>query len=146
MQQLALRILVVLFGDIKNNLQNDGPPELLAHARRGPRATPTEDEMCEYLLTRRAPGERRAKIQEDAAAATLSFQRRTHALKAHFLVRHKRAPLGTPVATWDQAEAQSREALHSHILKWDKRWRITKEGYTPRPQCQPKVGIPTQRV
>ena len=66
--------------------QNDNSPELLAHARRGPCAVPTEDEMCEYLLTRRAPGSTRAKIQEDAAAATVSYQQRTHALKAQFLV------------------------------------------------------------
>ena len=53
--------------------QNDSSPELLAHARRGPCAAPTEAEKFEYLLTRRAPGSRRPNIQQDATAATLSF-------------------------------------------------------------------------
>ncbi len=113
--------------------QNDSSPELLAHARRGPCAVPADTEMFEYLLTRRAPGERRAKIQEDATAATLSFQRRTQALKRNFLARHKRTPLGVSIAIWDRTEAQTREALHSHILTWGKRRKITREGYVPRP-------------
>ena len=54
--------------------QNDYSPELLAHARRGPCAAPTECEMVEYLMTRRAPGEKRADVQRDATAATLSYQ------------------------------------------------------------------------
>ncbi len=49
--------------------QYDYSPELLAHARRGPCAEPADAEMCEYLLTRRAPKEKRANIQNDATAA-----------------------------------------------------------------------------
>ena len=86
--------------------QNDNSAELLAHARRGPCATATDDEMYEYLLTRHAPGERRANVQADAAAATLSFQSRTHALKCNFLNRGKRTPIGIPMDYWDRTEAQ----------------------------------------
>ena len=89
--------------------------------------------MMEFLLTRRAPGERRAKIQDDATAAILSFQRRTQELKANFLVRYKRSPLGETIAYWDRTEAQTREALHSHILTWSKRRKISKANYVPRP-------------
>ena len=121
-----------LMTSMVTSTQNDNSPELMAHARRGPCAVPTDEEMCEYLLTRRAPGSVRANIQEDATAAVLSFQRRTHALKAEFLVRHKETPLGVAVANWDRTEAQTREALHSHILGWNKRRKLTGH-YTPRP-------------
>ncbi len=67
-----------LMTSMVTSTQNHNSPELLAHARRGLCAVPNESEMCEYLLTRRAPDERRANIQEDANVATLSFQRRTH--------------------------------------------------------------------
>ena len=113
--------------------QNDLSPELLAHARRGPGAVPTDSEMCEYLLTRRAPGDKRANIQDDALAATLSFQRRTHALKSNFLIRHQRTPLGINIATWDRTEAQTREALHSHILGWNKKERSRRQTMFPGP-------------
>ena len=86
--------------------QNDSSPELLAHARRGPCARPTQQEMAEYLLTRHAPGERRANVQQDATAAVLSFQRRTQACKLHFLCRHRRTPLGVATAYWDRTQAQ----------------------------------------
>ena len=101
--------------------QNDNSPLLLAHARRGPCATPTESEMFEFLLTRRAPGEKRANIQDDAAAATVSFQTRTHALKQNFLRRYQRTPIGIVTDYWDRTEAQTRQALHAHILWWSKR-------------------------
>ena len=64
--------------------QNDSSPELLAHARRGPCAQPRGDELFEYLLTRRAPTDRRADVQQDPAAATLSFERRNYAQKHDF--------------------------------------------------------------
>ena len=119
--------------------QNDNSPELLAHARRGPCAVPTDDEMCEYLLTRRAPGSVRAKVQDDAAAATLSYQRRTHALKTEFLVRHRETPLGVTIANWDRTGAQTREALHGHILNWNKRRKLSAQNYTPRPAIALRV-------
>ena len=111
--------------------QNDASPELLVHARRGPCAVPNDEEMCSYLFTRRAPSDRRPNIQQNATAATLSFQRRTHALKAAFMRRHLRTPLGVTTDYWDRTEAQVRQALHSHILYWCKR-RKTPFGYIPR--------------
>ena len=60
--------------------QNDLAPELIAHARRGPCAVPTQEEKFAYLLTRRAPSDRRPNIQEDATAAVLSYQRRMHSV------------------------------------------------------------------
>jgi hypothetical protein len=101
--------------------QNDNSPELLAHARRGPCARPTDAEMCEYLLVRRPPGYRRPKIQQDAAAATISYQTRTRVLKHHFLKRHRMTPLGIPTDYWDRTEEQTRKALHGHIPWWSKR-------------------------
>ena len=96
--------------------QNDLAPELIAHARRGPCAVPTQEEKFAYLLTRRAPSDRRPNIQEDATAAVLSYQRRMHSVKQNFLVRHKRTPLGVCVAYWDRTGAQTRDALHGHVL------------------------------
>ena len=74
--------------------QSDYSLELLARARRGPCAIPTGEEAYEHLLTRRAPGQRRAKIQEDATAVVVSFQRRNAVMKQHFLKCHRRTPLG----------------------------------------------------
>ena len=113
--------------------QNDLAPELIAHARRGPCAVPTQEEKFAYLLTRRAPSDRRPNIQEDATAAVLSYQRRMHSVKQKFLVRHKRTPLGVCVAYWDRTEAQTREALHGHVLGWNKRRKISATDYRPRP-------------
>ena len=86
-------------------------------------------------------GSKRPPIQDDAAAATLSFQRRTHALKANFLMRHRHTPLGITIATWDRTEAQTREALHSHILVWHRRRKMTDPGYTPRPAIPLRTGV-----
>jgi hypothetical protein len=113
--------------------QNDSSPELLAHARRGPCAVPTEEERFEYLLTRRPLGSRRPRIQEDATAATLSFQRRNHVQKQHFLKRYTRTPLGITTDYWNRKEAQKRQALHSHTPYWSKRRKLLPEGYKPRP-------------
>ena len=96
--------------------QNDLAPELLAHARRGPCAVPTPEEKFAYLLTRRTPSDRRPNIQEDATAAVLSYQRRMLSVKQNFLVQHKRTPLGVTVAYWDRTEAQTKQALHGHVL------------------------------
>ena len=113
--------------------QNDMSPELIAHARRGPCAAPAPDEHVAYLLTRRAPSDRRPNSHKDATAAVLSFQRRTHAVKQNFLARNKRTPLGVSSGTWDRTEAQTRQALHSHILKWDKSRELNDGHYRQRP-------------
>ena len=42
--------------------QNDLAPELIAHARRGPCAVPTQEEKFAYLLTRRAPSDKLLNI------------------------------------------------------------------------------------
>ena len=70
--------------------QNDLSPGLIAHARRGPCAVPTDDEKLAYLLARRGPSDKRPNFPEDATAAVLSFQRRTHAAKENFLVHNKK--------------------------------------------------------
>ena len=120
--------------------QNDLSPELIAHANRGPCAVPTEDEKIAYLLTRRGPSDRRPHIQKDATAAVLSFQRRTHAVKQNFLARNKKTPVGVSRGFWDRTEAQTRQALHSHILAMaqtqeDARWQLSAEAiYSRRPQ------------
>ena len=113
--------------------QNDMSPELIAHALRGPCAAPTPNEKVAYLLTRRSPSDRRPNIQNDATAAVLSFQRRTHAVKQNFLARNKRTPLGICRASWDRTEAQTRQALHSHILTWNQRRKTPGDCYRPRP-------------
>ena len=113
--------------------QNDLSPELIAHARRGPCAAPTSEEKVAYLITRRGPSDRRPNIQQDATAAALSLQRRTHAVKEQFLARNKKTPLGVCAAYWDRTEAQTRQALHSHILVWNKRRKLNNHNYHPRP-------------
>ena len=127
-----------LMSGMVTSTQNDASPELLAHARRGPCAKPTDEEMCEYLMARRAPGSQRAKVQEDATAAVVSFQHRTHVLKHHFLRRHRRTPLGISTNHWDRTEAQKRHALHAHIPWWAKR-RWPTPGYKARPPIPEKA-------
>ena len=105
--------------------RNDMAPEFIAHARRGFCAVPTPAEKLAYFLTRRAPTDRRPNIQEDATAAVLSYHRRMLSVEQNFLVRHKRTPLGVTVAYWDRTEAQTRQALHGHVLTWSKRRKIS---------------------
>ena len=105
--------------------QNDASPELLANARRGPCATPTEPEMVEYLFTHhRAHHEKKPNITKDAVAATLSYQMRTHAMKSSFLQQGHRTPLGHCTDYWDRTEAQRRHSLHGHIPYWTKRRKL----------------------
>ena len=106
--------------------QNDKSPELLANARRGPCAKPTESEMMEHLLLHdKQKKNKMPNITKDALVATLSFQRRTHAFKQRFLTQNHCTPLGVPTDYWDRTEAQTRQALHSHIPFWIKRRKIT---------------------
>ena len=53
-----------LMTSVVNSTHNDCSPELLAHSHRGPLAKPPESEMYEYLLTRKEPRAKRAKIQD----------------------------------------------------------------------------------
>ena len=75
---------------------------------------------------------RRPNSQQDATAATLSFQRRNHAQKKHFLRRYNRTPLAVTTDYWDRTEEQKRGAEHSHTLFWAKRRKL-QQGYQPRP-------------
>ena len=126
-----------IFAGMVTITQNDSSPELLANARRGPCASPTEEEMVEHLFVhRRAQHERKSNITKDATAAVLSFQRRTHAIKSSFLRQHHRGPLGTVTDYWDRTEAQTRHALHSHIPFWTKRRKLQHPAVRERLQTQ----------
>ena len=106
---------------------NDSCPEMLAAIRRGPFATPTEEEFIEYLLKRKPRDRARPKFEQHSLEHVLSFQRRVYNMKKKFMVRNKRTPLGRILDWWDRTEAQMRAALHSHILCWF---------YRRQPECQ----------
>ena len=107
------------FAGMMTITQNDAAPELLAHARRGPCALPTADEMVEHLLIHRsAKSDVRPNMTLHPEAATLSFQRRTHAIKRSFLRHNRRTLIGVCIEYWDRAEEQMRKAKHFHILFW----------------------------
>ena len=64
-------------------------------------------------------------------------------------------PLGVSRGFWDRTEAQTRQALHSHILTWNKRRKMNDGNYRPRPsipedhnQCwdASKAGNPTMNA
>ena len=105
--------------------QNDDSSELLANARRGPCAAPSDREMIEFLLLHnRSRTEARPNITKDPTAATLSFQRRAHAFKERFMKQNHPTPLGVVTDYWDRTEAQTRQALHAHIPFWAKRRKL----------------------
>ena len=97
---------------------NDSCPEMLAAVRRGPFAKPTEDEMIEFLLQRKPRDRKAPEFEQHSLEHVLSYQRRVHHMKKHFMVRNKRTPLGRLKDFWDRTEAQMRAALHAHILVW----------------------------
>ena len=104
---------------------NDSSPEMLASIRRGPFATPTEEELIEYLIKRKPRDKARPEFETHSLEHVLSFQRRVHHMKAKFMVRNSSTPLGILQDWWDRTEAQNRAALHSHILAWFHRRRST---------------------
>jgi hypothetical protein len=112
---------------------NDNCPEMLAAIRRGPLAIPTRAEMVEYLVgswDKAMAG--RPEAEHYAYEHVLSFQRRVHATKQHFMQRNKRTPRGILEDWWDRTEAQSRGALHAHILEWWRKRRASDfPGYEP---------------
>ncbi len=73
---------------------NDSSPEMLAAVRRGPCSPPTNEEMIEYLLTRKRRDQDRPAFEHFSAEHVLSYQRRIQATKKHFMIRGKRTPLG----------------------------------------------------
>jgi len=111
---------------------NDNCPEMLAVIRRGPFATPTEDEMLECYLGIKPANSNRPDAEHYALEHVLSYQRRVKAVKDEFMPRHKRGPLGWIADWWDRTEAQVRAALHAHILVWFRRRdRSAYPGYNP---------------
>ena len=99
---------------------NDNCPEMLAAVRRGPLAPPHDEEFIEYLLTRRKRDEQRPAVEHYSLEHVLSYQRRVKAVKAWFMDRNAKTPLGRLRDWWDRTEAQMRAALHAHILVWFK--------------------------
>ena len=120
-------------GTMTTITHNDSAPEMLAAIRRGPLAGPTRAEMVEYLVgawDKDGPG--RPDPEHYAYEYVLSFQRRVHAAKQHFMQRNKATPRGILEDWWDRTEAQARGALHAHILEWwRKRCRAEFPGYQP---------------
>ena len=76
---------------------------MLATIRRGPFATPTEEELIEYLLKRKPRDRsRRPDFENHSLEHVLSFQRRVHVMKAKFMIRNHRTPLGILSDWWDR--------------------------------------------
>ena len=102
---------------------HDRIPEMLAAVRRGPFAAPTEFEKVEFLFTRVKKGQSAVRFDRYGLEHALSYQRRVHAIKVHFLKRYHDTPLGEVIDYWDRTESQQRGSLHAHILVWLKRVR-----------------------
>ena len=81
---------------------NSRVAEMLASVRRGPFGIPTREEQIEYLLTRHSKKEKRVSFTDHALEHVLSYQRRVHAIKEHFLKRDKITPLGIVLDYWDR--------------------------------------------
>jgi len=107
-----------LFQAMVTITHNDSCPEMLAAVRRGPFATPTDEELIEYLLPRKPRDRQAPEFEKHSLEHVLSYQRRVYNLKNKFMVRNKRTPLGRLKDFWDRTEAQMRAALHAHILVW----------------------------
>ena len=84
---------------------NNRVPELLAVIRRGPFAPPTQSEKIEYLLTRTPKSQSWTSFADYALEHVLSYQRRVLSIKAEFLKRCARTPLGICHDYWDRTEA-----------------------------------------
>ena len=84
---------------------NDSCPEMLAAIRRGPFATPCDEEFLEYLLSTKRKDQARPRFEEHCLEHVLSFQRRVHATKKQFFSRATKTPLGRVQEYWDRTEA-----------------------------------------
>ena len=81
-----------VFAGMMTITQNDSSPELLAHARRGPCATPTAEEMIEHLFVLRgSKHDSSPNMTSHPEAATLSYQKRTRAIQRTFPTTGPRA-------------------------------------------------------
>ena len=81
---------------------NDYAPEMLASARRGPFAVPTESEKIEYLITRLQKERTRVDHESYALEHVISYQRRVAATKGALMRRGKTTPLGILTDWWDR--------------------------------------------
>ena len=81
---------------------NDYAPEMLASARRGPFAEPTEPEKIEYLITRLRTERTRLDHESYALEHVISYQRRVAATKDAFMRRGQTTPLGILTDWWDR--------------------------------------------
>ena len=79
---------------------NDGCPELAACVRRGPFAVADENEMVEYLLSRKRIN--RASAEKHSVYHVIAYQRRLHAIKQEFFKGGQNSPLGRLVDWWDR--------------------------------------------
>jgi hypothetical protein len=70
-----------IFGTMTTLTHNDSSPELLAVIRRGPLATPTREEMTEYLQGVWAKDRKRPDVESFAFEHVMSYQRRVEAFK-----------------------------------------------------------------
>ena len=94
---------------------NDRVPELLATIRRGPFAEPTETEQVEYLFTRVKSKREGLAFENYAFEHVLSYQRRIHATKEHFMKRNTRTPLGIMLDFWDRTEDRGPQRFIHHL-------------------------------
>ena len=85
---------------------NDSCPEMLAAIRRGPFATPTEDELLECYLGIKPQDGKRPDFENHALEHVRSYQWRVSAVKKEFMPRNRRGPLGWIIHWWDRTEAQ----------------------------------------
>ena len=81
---------------------NNRCAEMLAVVRRGPFARPTSLEKIEHLLTRVRKSGSSVAFADHALEHTLSYQRRVTSIKAEFLKRGAKTPLGIPADYWDR--------------------------------------------
>jgi len=95
---------------------NDSSPELCSCIRRGPFAIPDNNEMIQYLLSRKRAN--RVAAEEHGVYHVISYQKRLNRIKQEFFARDLTTPIGKLQDWWDRTEAQQRGALHSHILCW----------------------------
>ena len=94
---------------------NDSEPMMLSTIRRGPFATPTEEEFIEYLLKRKPRDRSRPEFETHSLEHVLSFQRRVHHMKQNFLIRNKRTPIGILNDWWDRTLID--------VGRWQPHWK-----------------------
>ena len=75
---------------------------MLAAVRRGPFAQPTAFERIEYLFTRVKKGQTAMRFDRYGLEHCMSYQRRVHAIKLHFLRRQHETPLGIVTDYWER--------------------------------------------